>query len=63
MKTELMPCPFCGGKATLKQTGKNKLTIKCGNCLAKMEQRVLKNSLQWLEEEMNKDWNKRLTMA
>ena len=58
--TKLKPCPFCGGEAELKQTGKNQLTIKCKRCLIKRVQSVLRLSIEWLEVEMIEHWNKRV---
>ncbi len=57
---DLLGCPFCGGEAELKQTGRNKITIKCKSCLVKMEQKVLRQSLEWLEKKMIESWNKRI---
>lgn len=57
---ELKPCPFCGGIAEIKQKGINGLEIKCSDCIAKMTQKVIYKSLEWLKEEMVKDWNNRV---
>jgi len=57
---DLLPCPFCGGEPQLKQTGKDKLTLKCLRCLVRFEQRVLRFSLEWLEDKMVENWNKRI---
>lgn len=60
MKEILKLCPFCGGEAELKQTGRKQLTIKCKKCLVKKVQRVLRYSLDWLEQKMISDWNQRV---
>lgn len=59
MQSKLLPCPFCGGEAQLKQTGSKQITIRCKSCPAKMVQKVLRYSVEWLEESMMGDWNKR----
>jgi hypothetical protein len=56
---KLNPCPFCGGEVKLEQTGSSQITIKCKSCPAKMTQKTLRHTLEWLESEMIKDWNKR----
>ena len=60
LQKELLPCPFCGGEAVLEQTGKRELTIKCKSCITKRTQRVLRYSLEWLEQQMVDGWNKRV---
>lgn len=56
---ELKPCPFCGGNAEIKQTGKNELTIRCTECLTGKTQAVLKYSLDWLKDKLIEGWNNR----
>lgn len=56
----LLPCPFCGGKATMNQFHKYGYEIKCGNCAIRYKQKVLYKSLDWLKETMIKNWNKRI---
>lgn len=63
MMPELLPCPFCGGQAELKQTRKNQMTIKCKNCPSKMVQGVVRYSLEWLEGTLVKNWNKRTCLT
>lgn len=60
-RMKLKPCPFCGGESELEQTGRNQLTIKCKKCLVKMVQKVLRQSLDWLEKKMIKNWNIRVS--
>jgi transcription elongation factor Elf1 len=55
----LGPCPFCGGQAIMKQTGKNRVVIQCQKCPARMEQRTLRNGIEWLVAELKKDWDMR----
>ena len=60
MKEELLPCPFCGGYAEITPYKKNGLKIKCTRCLIEKRQRVRRYSLEWLEEQLIKDWNRRI---
>jgi hypothetical protein len=57
--SDLLPCPFCGGEAEIKQTGKMKLTLKCKSCVIGITQKTLKFDLEWLEGKMIEGWNKR----
>lgn len=57
---KLKPCPFCGGEAEITQTGRLKLYLRCKSCRIGLQQKVLRKSLEWLENEMIKDWNKRM---
>ena len=57
---QLSPCPFCGGKAEIKQTGRLKLKLKCTSCLIGIEQKTLRYTLDWLKEKMIEGWNKRI---
>lgn len=56
----LLPCPFCGGKAEIKQTGKVKMRIRCEKCFIGIEQKVLRFTLEWLRKTLIKSWNKRI---
>ncbi len=59
-EADIKPCPFCGGKAELTQTGHNKAKIRCVSCLVGIEQKVLRYSLDWLKSKLIEDWNKRV---
>ena len=56
---KLKPCPFCGGKAEIKQTGKNQLTIKCGSCYIKRVQKALRYPLDSIKAGLIIHWNTR----
>lgn len=56
----MLPCPFCGGEPEIKQTGRNKLKLKCKRCVIGIEQKTLRYGLDWLEKRMIEDWNKRV---
>jgi hypothetical protein len=60
---ELLPCPFCGGEAELKQKGQNEITIKCKSCLVSRTQQVLQRSIEWLRRGMIEDWNTRAALS
>ena len=57
---ELKPCPFCGGEAEIKRTGKLQITIQCKSCVVKKVQKVKRRSLDWLFWKMVEDWNTRI---
>lgn len=58
---ELLPCPFCGsGDVELKQYRRDGLRIRCTKCLVQKQQRVLYQSLEWLESVMREAWNTRV---
>lgn len=59
MINEMLPCPFCGGKAEIAQTGKNELTAYCTVCKVGFINKVLRYSLDWLANNMTEKWNKR----
>jgi len=56
----MLPCPFCGGEPEIKQTGRNKLKLKCKRCIIGIEQKTIRYGLDWLEKRMIEDWNKRV---
>lgn len=56
---DLLPCPFCGAQAELKQTGKLKIRVRCTKCLIGIQQKVLRFSIEWLEDKMIEAWNTR----
>lgn len=66
MSNDLLPCPFCGSGAVLKQIGNDHtktrtVEIKCSNamCRATMVNKALRNSMPWLIEVSAKSWNTR----
>ena len=59
----LKPCPFCGcDQIDLNQSCKNGLRIKCRNCGINKEQKVLRFSLEFLEQKMVENWNTRIEL-
>lgn len=66
--SELLDCPFCGGRPVaflrgneyLNKNGKKvSITIRCPKCRIERTDAVLKNSIEWLEEVAIKNWNDR----
>lgn len=63
----LLPCPKCGGKSDMLQTGREELTIKCieplknglTGCGIKYVQKSKVYGLNWLRERMFENWNTR----
>lgn len=58
--SELAPCPFCGKKAVIEQTGRREVAIKCVAMCVKHKQKTLKYDTEWLTEKMIEAWNKRV---
>ena len=58
-KIELLPCPFCGGEAVLKQYRADGLEIKCSSCHSGRQQRWMYKGRDWLAEKMIEKWNER----
>lgn len=56
----MLPCPFCGGDPEIKQTGRNKLKLRCRSCVMGIEQKTLRYDLIWLETKMIEGWNSRV---
>lgn len=56
----LKPCPFCGGPAEIKQYKIAGISIRCRRCTITKKQRVIRKSVEWLKDEMVKDWNTRV---
>jgi hypothetical protein len=52
---ELLPCPFCGGRASLINGGPGNVFIKCNICLACSD--------DGLAERITKSWNRRTPPA
>lgn len=66
MEDKLKPCPFCGGKPTLKYIGndyskKRVIEVKCSNidCRATMRNGAIRYGFEWLESLTAKVWNRR----
>jgi hypothetical protein len=60
----LMPCPFCGGEATLRPQGNaytksRKITVKCKDCRVKLTHAAIHYGFDWLAEKIERDWNRR----
>ncbi len=61
--TKLLPCPFCGGDAELKQTGRTQYTIECENCGIGKSAKHLHYSAEWLKNTMAENWNTRFDLG
>lgn len=59
----LLPCPFCGGDAVLKQYRADGLEIRCTGCQSMRQQRWMYKGRDWLEPKMIEKWNERTTWA
>ena len=64
IEDKLKLCPFCGGKASLKNIGnewtkKRSVIIKCKSCRVQMTNSALIHDMEWLESVSIKDWNMR----
>lgn len=68
---ELKSCPFCGGEASIEQTGKKELTLRCvgvqpsglRGCGPQLVQKVTRQPLDWLAGIMAETWNRRALEA
>ena len=60
---KLLPCPFCGGEATLTLTGNvrstRKCMVKCGGCRYQRTDAVLRYGDDWLRATAIAAWNRR----
>jgi Zn ribbon nucleic-acid-binding protein len=57
---ELKPCPFCANKDILiSHYKKDGIQIRCSNCGVMFQQRVMRKSIEWLQERLIEDWNSR----
>lgn len=59
----LLPCPFCGGDAVLKQYRADGLEIRCTGCRSMRQQRWMYKGRDWLETKMIEKWNERAIQA
>lgn len=70
MMNELKPCPFCGGKPRIRDTGKDKLSywvvdkmrivmVECRKCWAMGGIFPTKNGVKKAKEDAIKAWNRR----
>jgi hypothetical protein len=66
MSHDLLPCPFCGGKAVKKFIGneytkKRSVEITCSTfgCTVTIKQSALYHSHEWLNEKTAARWNRR----
>jgi len=62
---QLLPCPFCGGAPEKKQQGNQytkdiKITIACASCRAERTDGTMRHSLEWLEDIVAENWNRRV---
>lgn len=57
---ELKPCPFCGGKAKIKEIGARKtaISVGCTTCLASSKI-ILISAEYCANERVTEDWNRR----
>lgn len=55
----LLPCPFCGGDAEIKQTGTNRVSmiIGCTDCSCELEtgETSINEHSQWSTRTVNRD--------
>lgn len=63
MSQELLPCPFCGGKASIEQNARNGYKLKCTSCVVGITQKTIHQSMEWLKDRMIEDWNKRVPQS
>ena len=66
-KTELSPCPFCGGKVELSYIGNDhtkKRSVEVDHirmgCPVKFRQSAIRYSHEWLAEKVAEAWNQRV---
>jgi hypothetical protein len=61
---KLLPCPFCNGKAELRQRGnddtvKRFLTVRCKECRVELTNGAIHNGMDWLYQITIEAWNRR----
>jgi len=63
---ELLPCPFCGGEATLRMIGNvhstRKCVVKCSGCRYERTDAALRYGDEWLLKTAIAAWNRRSAM-
>jgi len=63
---ELLPCPFCGGEATLRMIGNvhstRKCVVKCSGCRYERTDAVLRYGDEWLLKTAIAAWNRRTAL-
>ena len=63
---ELLPCPFCGGEATLTMVGNvhstRKCIVKCSGCRYQRTDAALRYGDEWLRNTAIAAWNRRVAL-
>lgn len=63
---ELLPCPFCGGEATMRMIGNvhstRKCVVKCSGCRYERTDAVLRYGDEWLLKTAIAAWNRRTAL-
>lgn len=66
-EAELLPCPFCGGEATLTMIGNvhstRKCIVKCSGCRYQRTDAALRYGDEWLRNTAIAAWNRRTPRA
>lgn len=57
--TELLPCPFCGGDATIKQNSSAVYFAQCLKCLSEQDSCTFLRGFIRTKEQAVTDWNTR----
>ena len=56
---KLLPCPFCGGRAETHYPTPNTVEVRCMLCTARVSQKFIRKSREWLKPKTEKLWNTR----